>query len=318
MEQHEIGLSAFPFFHLAGLMLGLMALSCAATQCLIPDPRDTRLICRMIRKYQPTMLANVPTLYQMLLAEPMFKKLDFRRCKVCISGAAPFSAESIQALESVVGQGKVMEVYGMTETSPLLIMNPYRGKKKIGTVGIPIQNVSVKLVDLETGSKEVPVGREGELIAQGPQVMVGYKDKPAETDYALRDFNGEKWLYTGDVAVMDADGYFKIVDRTKDMVNVGGYKVFSREVEEVLYQHPAVAFCAIVGVPHPDRPGSEQVKAVIQPKGDFNQLDQVALKSDLVQFCQKQMAPYKIPKIIEFVKSIPLTSVGKVDKKALR
>ncbi len=317
-DQHEIGLSAFPFFHLAGLMLGLMAMSCAATQCLVPDPRDTRFICRMIRKYKPTMLANVPTLYQMLLAEPMFRQLDFSQCKVCISGAAPFSAESIRKLESVVGEGKVLEVYGMTETSPLLTMNPYGGKKKIGTVGIPIQNVSLKIMDLETGSQEVPLGQEGELIARGPQVMAGYKDKPHETDVALREINGEKWLYTGDVAVMDEDGYIKIVDRTKDMVNVGGYKVFSREVEEVLYQHPQVAFCAIVGRPHPERPGSELVRAVIQPKGDFNQVDQAALRMDIVEFCQKQMAPYKVPKIIEFTSSIPLTSVGKVDKKALR
>jgi long-chain acyl-CoA synthetase len=299
-------------------MLGLMALSSAATQCLVPDPRDTKFICTLIRRYKPTMLANVPTLYQMLLAEPMFQQLDFSRCKVCISGAAPFSAESIRSLESVAGQGKVMEVYGMTETSPLLTMNPYQGKKKIGTVGIPIQNVSVKLVDLETGSREVPVGQEGELIAQGPQVMAGYKDKPAETDYALREFNGEKWLYTGDVAIMDEDGYFKIVDRTKDMVNVGGYKVFSREVEEVLYQHQAIAFCAIVGTPNPERPGSELVKAVIQPKGDFRELDKNSLRKDLIEFCRKQMAPYKVPKIIELVESIPLTSVGKVDKKALR
>jgi long-chain acyl-CoA synthetase len=318
MEQHEIGLSAFPFFHLAGLMLGLMALSSAATQCLVPDPRDTKFICGLIRKYKPTMLANVPTLYQMLLAEPIFKNLDFSRCKVCISGAAPFSADSIQKLETVVGEGKVMEVYGMTETSPLLIMNPYQGKKKIGTVGIPLQGVSVKLVDLETGTKEVPVGQEGELIAQGPQIMAGYKDKPAETDYALREYNGEKWLYTGDVAIMDENGYFKIVDRIKDMVNVGGYKVFSREVEEVLYQHPNVAFCAIVGKPNPKHPGSELVKAVIQPKGDFVELDTDVLTKDMIEFCRKQMAPYKIPKIIEFVESMPLTNVGKVDKKALR
>jgi long-chain acyl-CoA synthetase len=318
MDQHETGLSAFPFFHLAGLMLGLMALSSAATQCLIPDPRDTKLICNMIRKYKPTMLANVPTLYQMLLAEPMFKQLDFSRCKVCISGAAPFSEGSIRELESIVGKGKVLEVYGMTETSPLLTMNPYQGKKKIGTVGIPIQGVSIKLVDLETGSKEVSAGEEGEIIARGPQVMAGYKDKPAETNYALREFNGEKWLYTGDVAVMDNEGYFKIVDRTKDMVNVGGYKVFSREVEEVLYQHPAVAFCAIVGQPNPERPGSELVRAVIQPKSDGAKFDKDALAKDIIEFCRSRMAPYKVPKIIELVESMPLTSVGKVDKKALR
>ncbi len=317
-EAHDIGLSAFPFFHLAGLMLGMMALSSSATQCLIPDPRDTGHICKQLQKYHPTLLANVPTLYQMLLAEPGFHRLDFSACRLCISGAAPFAEEAITALESVVGKGKVMEVYGMTETSPLLTMNPFSGKKKIGTVGIPIQSTQVKLVDLETGTREVPVGEAGELIARGPQVMAGYKDKPAETDHALREFEGEKWLYTGDVAVMDEDGYFTIVDRTKDMVNVGGYKVFSREVEEVLYQHKQIAFCAVIGRPNPGRPGSERVVAVIQPAGDFQKLDKPRLEKEILDFCRKTLAPYKVPRVVEFVESIPLTSVGKVDKKALR
>ncbi len=317
-EEHDIGLSAFPFFHLAGLILGMMALSSSATQCLIPDPRDTGHICKQIQKYHPTLLANVPTLYQMLLAEPAFHRLDFSACRLCISGAAPFAEDAITALESVVGKGKVMEVYGMTETSPLLTMNPFAGKKKIGTVGIPIQSTQVKLVDLETGTQEVSVGEAGEVIARGPQVMAGYKDKPEETDHALREFGGEKWLFTGDVAVMDADGYFTIVDRTKDMVNVGGYKVFSREVEEVLYQHKQIAFCAIIGRSNPERPGSERVVAVIQPAGDFHKVDKSVFEKEVLDFCRKTLAPYKVPRVVEFVEAIPLTSVGKVDKKALR
>jgi acyl-CoA synthetase (AMP-forming)/AMP-acid ligase II len=164
----------------------------------------------------------------------------------------------------------------------------------------------------------VPEGEEGELIAHGPQVMKGYLNKPEETAHALREFQGETWLYTGDVARMDADGYFTIADRVKDMLIVGGYKVFSREVEEILYQHPAVEFCAIVGVPNKERPGNDVVKAVIQRSKDVADSDTAQLKEKLIDYCRENIAPYKVPKLIDFMDEIPLTAVGKVDKKALR
>ena len=248
----------------------------------------------------------------------MFKTLDFSNCNVCISGAAPFAVESIEAFESIVGKGKVLEVYGMTETSPILTMNPAKGQKKIGSVGIPIQSTRIKLVDIETGEQEVPMGEEGELIANGPQVMKGYLNKPEETAHALREFQGEKWLYTGDVARMDADGYFSIADRVKDMLIVGGYKVFSREVEEKLYELPEVEFCAIVGIPNKDRPGNDIVKLVVQRSAQAEDKDPEALKNEIIEYCKKNMAPYKVPKIIDFTDEIPLTAVGKVDKKQLR
>ena len=287
-------------------------------QCLIPDPRNTKHICGEIEKYQPTLMTNVPSLYQILMEEPKFKTLDFSNCKYCISGAAPFAVESIEAFESIVGKGKVLEVYGMTETSPILTANPAKGAKKIGSVGIPVQGTRIKLVDIETGTQEVPAGEEGELIANGPQVMKGYLNKPEETAHALRDFQGEKWLYTGDVAKIDADGFFSIADRVKDMLIVGGYKVFSREVEEKLYQLPDVEFCAVVGVPNADRPGNDIVKLVVQLSAQAADKDPEVLKEEIETFCKKKMAPYKIPKIIEFVDAIPLTAVGKVDKKSLR
>jgi len=314
----EVMCSAFPLFHLAGLMVGMACLANGIPQCLIPDPRNTKHICNEIDKYRPTLLTNVPSLYQMLLDEPKFKTLDFTNCKACLSGAAPFAVESIQAFEAVVGQGKVMEVYGMTETSPILTMNPLTGTKKIGTVGVPVQSTRIKLVDVETGTQEVPVGEEGELIANGPQVMQGYYNKPEETAHALREFQDEKWLYTGDVARMDTDGYFSIADRVKDMLIVGGYKVFSREVEETLYQHPAVEMCAIVGVPNPDRPGSERVKAVIQKTTAAQGQDETQVQQNILEYCRENMAPYKVPKTIQFMEVIPLTAVGKVDKKVLR
>jgi len=263
-------------------------------------------------------MANVPSLYQMLLTEPMFKTLNFSQLKACLSGAAPFPVESFKALEALVGEGKVIEVYGMTEASPLLTVNPYKGLKKIGTVGVPMQSTFIKLMDLDTGTKEVAVGEEGQLIARGPQIMKGYYNKPEETANALREFQGEKWMYTGDVAKMDKDGYFTIVDRAKDMLNVGGFKVFSKEVEETLYEHPAIQFCAIVGIPNPDRPGSEIVKAVIQLERSYREKDPNEVKKVLLEYCHESMAPYKRPKLVEFVNELPLTAVGKVDKKVLR
>jgi len=312
----ETNITGYPLFHVAGVSYGMGAMCTGNAQILIPDARNIEHFCREFERHTPTLMTNVPSLYQMLLDEPTFTALEFSQLRVCISGAAPIPLETFRELEALVGGGKVVEVYGMTEASPLLTMNPLEGKKKIGSVGIPIQNTRLKLVDLDTGSREVPLGEEGEVIARGPQVMKGYYNNPAETAHALRDFRGEKWFYTGDVAKMDEDGYLTIVDRTKDMINVSGYKVFSKEVETMLYENPNVEFCAVVGMPDPARPASEIVKAMIQLKADRD--DESEIEKEIMSHCRESMAPYKRPKIIEFVDALPLTSVGKVDKKALR
>ncbi len=314
----DVFCSGFPFFHQAGQVFGMVAMATGNTQCLIPDPRNTGHIASEIKTHGATVIANVPTLYRMLLDDPKFRALDFSKVRACISGAAPFSPEAIRALEDVVGKGKVLEVYGMTETSPLITVNPYLGKKKVGSVGLPLPNTRVRIMDVETGTHDVPVGQEGELVVNGPQVMAGYHNKPDETAHAVREHDGLPWLHTGDVARMDDEGFVFIVDRAKDMLNVGGYKVFSREVEDTLYQHPAVSYCAIVGVKDPKRPESDIVKAVIQLNAENLSKDPEALKSDILEFSKKNMSPYKVPKIIEFTQAIPLTAVGKVDKKMLR
>ena len=316
-EGKEVGLSGFPFFHLAGLMLGLVGLTAGCAQVLIPDPRDTKHITKEMARYRPTSLINVPSLYMMLLEEPGFRKLDFSNLRFCISGAAPFPADGIKELERVIGANKLIEVYGMTETSPIITMNPRRGKKKIGTVGLPVQSTRVKLVDLETGTREVPAGEEGEIIVQGPQVMKGYLNKAEETEHVLKGLQGERWLYTGEVARMDEQGYFTIVDRCKDMLNVGGFKVFSCEVEGKLHDHPAIEVCAIIGIPNPKRPGSELVKLVVQLERAYKDRNKQDIKEDILSFAREHLSPYKIPKVIEFMDKLPLTPVGKVDKKAL-
>jgi long-chain acyl-CoA synthetase len=222
--------------------------------------------------------------------------------------------ESRKDLEEVVGAGKLLEVYGMTETAPLTTMNPAAGPKKLGSIGLPLINTELKLVDPGTGTL-VPLGEPGEICVRGPQVMVGYYKKPEETAKAI---DKEGFMHTGDVAVMDADGYLRIVDRTKDMVIVSGFKVFSKKVEEVLAAHPAVGMIAIVGIANPLRPGSELVKACIQKAPGFASEDDDALKADLLQFAKDKLAPYEVPKEIEFLEGLPMTSVGKIDKKQLR
>jgi len=321
-QNHERGgelyCCAFPLFHIAGAVFGMLAVASGNTQVLVPDPRNTGYICDQIAQFRPTVLFNVPALYQMLLDNPRFKTLDFSALKTCGSAAAPLSPTCFRALESIVGEGKVIELYGMTETSGSATSNPRKGPKKMGSVGLPMPNVQFRLMDLDHGEREVPLGGQGEIIMRSPQIMKGYFNKPAETAYALRTWDGSPWLFSGDVGRMDERGYVTIVDRVKDMIIVGGIKVFSAETEETLYGHPAVEYCAIVAVPDPQRAGNERVKAIIQPRSKDRARDPKALEAEIIQYCRENMAAYKVPKIIEFVEQMPLTSVGKVDKKALR
>ena len=203
----------------------------------------------------------------------------------------------------------------MTETSPVSTMNPSKGKKRLGTVGLPILNVECRLTDPGTG-EEVPVGEPGEICVKGPLVMQGYYNKPEETAHAI---DKEGYMHTGDVAIMDEDGYLTIVDRTKDMIIVGGFKVFSSKVEDALSKHPAIGILALIGEENPERPGSEIVKAYIQldPAFSFDGNEE-ALKEDIKAFAREKVAPYEAPKIIEIIKEMPLTAVGKIDKKVLR
>jgi long-chain acyl-CoA synthetase len=308
-------LSGFPMFHIAGLTVCESAIFFGWTQVLIPNPRDTKHICNEIRKYKPTNMANVPSLYQMLMADPQFKELDHSNLGTCISAAAPFPKESQAELERIIGEGKLLELYGMTETSPVSTMNPSKGQKKLGSVGMPFMNVDCKLIEPATG-ETVPLGEPGEICIKGPLVMQGYFNKPQETEHAI-DEHG--YMHTGDVAIMDEDGYLTIVDRTKDMINVGGFKVFSSKVEDALSKHPAIGMLALIGIDNPERPGSEIVKAYVQLDQTFNFNGNVdALKKEINEFAKEKCAPYEVPKIIEIIEEMPLTAVGKIDKKVLR
>jgi len=308
-------LSGFPFFHIAGLTVCESALFMGWTQVLIPNPRDTDHICAEMEKYKPTNMANVPSLYQMLIENPKFKGMDHSTLGTVISAAAPFPQESQVVLENIIGEGKLLELYGMTETSPVSTMNPSKGKKKLGTVGMPFLNTDVKLVDPGSG-EEVPLGEAGEICVKGPLVMEGYFNKPEATKEAV---DPDGYMHTGDVGIMDEDGFIKIVDRTKDMIIVGGFKVFSSKVEDIISKHPAVSVMALIGEPNPERPGSELVTAYIQknPEYAFDGTDD-DLKADIIAFSKEKCAPYEVPKKIELIDEIPLTAVGKIDKKLLR
>ncbi len=310
-----VALSGFPFFHIAGLFFNINCIYLGWTQVLIPDPRNTDYICSQIAKYRPTALVNVPSLFQLLINNPKFKTLDHSNLDACITAASPFPEESQKMLESIVGKGKLVEAYGMTETAPLTVVNPYRGKKKLGHIGLPLLNTDIKLLEPGTG-REVGIGEPGEICVKGPQVMVGYFNNPEETKKAI---DADGYMHTGDVAVFDEEGYLRIVDRTKDMIIVSGFKVFSKKVEDILAEHPAIDMIATIGMENPERPGSEFVKAYVTISPDYTfDGDEKALQADILKFAKEKLAPYEVPKVIEFKKELPLTAVGKIDKKVLR
>ena len=310
----ETGLSILPFFHIAGLTAALNTIVIAGAWLLIPNPRDLSFIVRQLKKYCPSLIFAVPLLYEKLLLRHDFRELNFSKLKFAMSGAAPMSDKLKQALEAVLSVS-VLEGYGMTEASPGISIN-YPGRVKANTVGQPLPETEVRIMALD-GEHEAGPGEAGELIVSGPQVMAGYRNNPAETQIALRSYQGKTWLFTGDAARIDDEGYITIVDRIKDMVNVGGYKVYSVEVEAVIAQHPAVLYCAILAEHDPER-STEIVKLVVQIAPQHAAHGETKLREEIFSFCREKLAAYKVPRKIEFIETMPLTPIGKVDKKALR
>jgi long-chain acyl-CoA synthetase len=311
IRPEDTALSAFPLFHIAGLALGGFTITHGTTQICVPNPRDTHFLIEAIKSYKPDFLVNVPTVYYELMKKPEFKALDHKNLKWCLSAAAPFPEENIGELEAVIGKGNFIELYGMTETSPVTCCNPRYGEKKAGSIGMPMPDTDFLLIDPETGQPVKP-GEPGEIAIKGPQVMKEYFEKPQETANVFR--NG--WLHTGDVARMDEDGYFYIVDRLKDMVIVSGFKVFTRELDEVLMKHPDVAQAASIGLPDPDRPGSERVACAIVLKPGIDKGE--AQKAVIVKYLKENVAAYKIPKLIEFMDQLPTSGVGKILKREIK
>ncbi|NHI91282.1 MAG: AMP-dependent synthetase [Candidatus Lokiarchaeota archaeon] len=311
----EVALSAFPYFHLAGLIFCMMQIYLASCQILIPDPRNVKNLIKEWISKEPTLIAHVPTVFLMIMNNPKARDIPKNvtdKVKAMISGAAPFPAESIREFEEKMNaKNKILEVYGMTEASPLATGNPFKGTKKIGTVGLPLQDTEVKLVDIETG-EPVELGNPGEILIKGPQITRGYYNKPEANKKTIKD----GWLFTGDVGIMDEDGYITIVDRTKDMLIVSGYKVYSIHVEDVMTKHPDIELVAIVGIKDPNRPGSEIVKAYVQLKEGIKVTSEV--EESIKSYAKENLSSYENPKLWEFKEQLPLTAVGKVLKRDLR
>lgn len=306
----DIHLTALPLFHIYGMTTSMNApIYAASTMILVPRFEPTQLL-ETIDRYKPTVFCGVPTMYTALVNHPETQRHNLRSIRVCISGAAPLPGEIQRKFEQVTG-GRLVEGYGLTETSPVTHVNPLDDPKKnrIGSIGIPIFDTEAKIVDLETGGKELTLGEVGELVIRGPQVMLGYWKKPDETENSVK--NG--WVYTGDIAKMDEYGYFYIIDRKKDMINVSGLKVYPREVEEILYEHPKVKEACVVGVPDPYR--GERVKAFVVLK---DTAPENAASDELINFCKQRIADYKAPSEIEFVSQMPKTAAGKIMRRAFR
>ena len=302
----EIGIVALPLFHsYAQTVCMNLGVLCAMKGVLIPNPRDIGSLLKEIDRTKPTLLPGVPTLYVNLLNHPDVKNYKLDSIRACISGAAPLPVEVQQQWEQVTG-GKLVEGYGLSETSPSSHCNPLYGKRKPGTIGLPLPDTDCKLVDVDDPSKDIDAPGPGELCIKGPQVMQGYWNRKDETDEVLRD----GWLHTGDVAEVDEDGYFKIVDRKKDMIIVGGFNVYPRDVEEILYTNPKILEAAVVGIRHPK--SGEQVKAFIVLKPGEN-----ATEDEMEAYCRERLTAYKVPKLFEFRKDLPKTMVGKVLRRAL-
>ena len=307
----ETFLLVIPYFHIYGFTVGMMSgIWQGAQQVLIPK-YDVEALLVAIRDYQPTYFPAVPTVYISLLNHPQAKEYGLDKVRVFNCGSAPLPLEVIDQFERLTG-GTLNEGYGLSEASPVTHTTPALARRKPGSIGLPLPDTDIKIVDLETGKHEVPVGEEGELCIAGPQVMKGYWNRPEETAIALRkDDAGRTWLYTGDVARMDEDGYFYIVQRKKDMIIVSGFNVYPSEVEGVLYTHPAVMEAAVIGIPDAYR--GEAVKACVVLKAGA-----AVTPEELTEHCKGGLAEYKVPSKVEIRESLPKTAVGKILHRVLR
>ncbi len=307
VDGKEVILGCLPFFHSYG-MTGAMNMSIFHGWCdvLIPKP-EAKAILEAVDKYKVTFIPGVPTLFNAMINNPDIKKYDLSSIKSCLSGAAPLAMETIRGFKDLTGI-LLMEAYGLTETSPCTHGIPFGGKEKPGCIGLPVPNTDVKLVDVDDHTKEIiEFNVPGEMCIKGPQVMKGYVNRPDETAAAIKD----GWFLTGDIATVDEEGYFRIVDRKKDMIITGGFNVYPREIDEVLYAHPKIKEACAIGIP--DSHSGERIKAyVVLKEGETSNV------IEILDYCREKLTRYKVPKEVEFVDELPKSAVGKILRKELR
>lgn len=310
----EVFLGAIPMFHVFGMVAVLnFAVALGAKIALVPNPRDIPDVLDNINTFQPTIFMGVPALYNAINNHPDVRsgQVSLRSIRACVSGSAPLPPSTKQEFERLSG-GALREGFGMSEAPTATHCNPLKGENRTGSIGMPLPDMEMRIVSLDDGTTDVPVGEVGELIMSGPQIMVGYHGMPTETANVLREQDGKIWLYTGDIARMDEDGYFYIVDRKKDMALIGGFNVYPNNVEKVLAEHPAVLEVGVAAVPHPEKDGQEALKAWIVLKPDTHVSEQ-----ELVDHCAQKLARYEIPTRYAFVKELPKTTVGKTLRREL-
>jgi long-chain acyl-CoA synthetase len=306
VEGEMVMLGVLPFFHSFGLTCVMnLTIWKAGTDVLIPRP-EPKTILEAIHKHRINFYPAVPTIYVGLLNHPDLAKYDISSIKGCFSGAAPLPVEVIKEFESKTGS-QICEGYGLSETSPVVTINPWGGKTKVGSIGLPIADTEVRIVDLEEGTKDMPQGQPGEVIIRGPQVTSGYYKMPDETAKTVKD----GWLFTGDIGTMDEEGYFYIVDRKKDMIIAGGYNIYPRDIDEVLFEHPKILEACAIGVPDSYR--GETVKAFVVLKPG-----ETMTAEEVMDYCKEKLAKYKVPTMVEFIDTLPKSGVGKILRKELR
>jgi long-chain acyl-CoA synthetase len=305
----ESAMVILPLFHSFSMTVNMNAGVRRGSRLILfpskPKP-DLSDFLEMIRRERPGLMPGVPVLYTAMANNPEVKKYGVDSIKVCNSGAAPLPVEVLQRFEAVTG-AKIIEGYGLSESSPVATCNPLKGERKAGSIGLPVSDTDIRLVDKDDGVTQVKPGEAGEILIKGPQVMRGYWNRPEESAKSLQD----GWLYTGDIAWQDPDGYLTIVDRKKDMIITGGFNIFPREVEEVLYEHPKVLEAAVIGVPDP-RSG-ERLKAYVVLKAG-----ETATTEEILAFCRDKLTAYKVPKTLEFRQELPKNNVGKLLRRILR
>ncbi|WP_045522013.1 long-chain-fatty-acid--CoA ligase [Neobacillus niacini] len=294
-----------PLYHGMGLYSLIESIFIGGRLYLI-DKFDMNYILEMIRKQRPTIFYGSPTMYIALLNHPDLKKDDLTCFQFCICGSSPLPIEVIKKFEEITG-APMVEAWGLSEATTGVTRNPIAGIRKVGSTGIPMVNLEVKIVDIATGTMEMPIGEPGEIIVKGPIVTKGYWKNPEETEKTIRD----GWLHTGDIGTMDSDGYFYIVGRKKELIITGGFNVYPAEVEDVIYQHPAVLEAGVYGVPDSYR--GETIKAAIVLKKDA-----ILTAEEIQDWCRERITRYKVPRIIEFRESLPKTAVGKILRRQLR
>ncbi|MEJ2733700.1 MAG: long-chain fatty acid--CoA ligase [Anaerolineae bacterium] len=311
-EAEDVMLAVMPYFHVYGLTAGMnVCIANALSMVQIPNPRDMTHVLKAIETHRVTYYCGVPTMFVGFLSFPDRDQYDLKSLRFAVSAAAPLPPEVQQRFQTVTG-GRMMEAYGLTETSPAATMDPVDSPRE-NSLGVPVPDTDVKIVDAETGTQEMPVGEIGEIIIKGPQVMKGYWNLPTETANALRTGpDGQPgWFFSGDIGYMDDDGYFHIADRKKDMIIAGGYNIYPADVEAVIFEHPAVKEAAVIGVPHEYR--GETVKAFIVLKEG-----QTASEEEIIEFCKERMAAYRVPRQVEFRDDLPKSVIGKVLRRELR